>query len=142
MNKILIIGQALPAVKQDHPYDTTMLYDWLKEVGVTKELAQTIFSFEAVFHEFPGFNEHGGHLKPTLDQMNAHWDAVLEDKIQMADKVWVLGNVARDFIKNKPKTWSCSMRWLYTIHPSRRNWSLYQKTKHELLTELGTFLNS
>lgn len=40
MKKILIIGQAPPLQKQDVPYDTTMLYEWLSEIGISKEKAQ------------------------------------------------------------------------------------------------------
>src|SRR6185312_4933999 len=54
--KILIIGQAKPAVEQEYPYDTTMLYSWLKEQGISKLHAQHIFEFEAVYQEFPGYD--------------------------------------------------------------------------------------
>ena len=39
-NKILIIGQAPPAVKQTVPYDTTMLYEMFAWVDISKEQAK------------------------------------------------------------------------------------------------------
>lgn len=138
--KILIIGQALPAVVQSLPYDTTMLYEWLAEIGVTKEASQSLFSFEAVFGSFTGFDEHGGHLKPTQEQMDSHWDAVLQTKVELADKIWVLGNVARQYLETKPKTWSCNTEWLYTIHPSKRNYNLYQKNKQKIINSIREFV--
>lgn len=47
--KILIIGQSLPAVAQTVPYDTTLLFDWLEEAGISKEQAINMFEFEAVY---------------------------------------------------------------------------------------------
>lgn len=140
MNKILIIGQALPAVKQELPYDTTLLYDWLQEVGISKQDAQNLFEFDAVFGSFTGFDVNGGHLKPTVEQMDSHWDKVLETKIQLADKVWVLGNVARDYINTKDKTWGCDTKWIYTIHPSKRNWNLYLKNKQNIINSIKSLL--
>lgn len=142
MNRILIIGQALPAVKQDVPYDTTMLYDWLKAIGITKEDAQDMFDFDAVYGSFTGFAGNGGHLKPTQEQMDKHWGDTLETKVQLADKVWVLGNVARDYIATKDKTWSCSTLFHYTIHPSTRNADRYYKSKDAILNQLDKFLKS
>jgi len=139
-NRILIIGQALPFVKQETPYDTTMLYQWLAEVGITKESAQGIFDFDAVFGSFTGFDANGGHLKPTQEQMDKHWDDTLEIKVQSANKVWVLGNVARDYIATKDKTWGCNTQWLYTIHPSKRNFNLYAKNKEKIIQSIKEFL--
>ena len=140
MNKILIIGQAPAFVEQKLPYDTTMLYSWLSEVGIASLEAQDIFDFEAIYNEFPGFDANGGHLKPTAEQMDKHWINVLETKVQLADKIWVLGNVARDYINTKEKTWSCDTRWLYTIHPSKRNWNLYVKNKEKIISGIKSLL--
>lgn len=139
-NKILIIGQAPAAVAQSRPYDTTMLYQWLLELGIPSWQAEQIFDFEAIYNKFPGFDANGGHLKPTIEQMNEHWDEVLETKVQLADKIWVLGNVARDYINSKDKTWGCDTEWLYTIHPSKRNWSLYQQKKESIIAAIKDFL--
>lgn len=141
MNKILIIGQAPAAVTQGVPYDTTMLYDWLEAVDISKETAQVMFEFEAVYDKFPGFDPQGGHLKPSITQMEQYWKDTLELKVQLVDKVWVLGNVAKEFIDSKPKTWSCNTDWLYTIHPSTRNYALYQKNKVAFLAKLKKFLS-
>lgn len=140
MNKILIIGQALPAVKQTSPYDTTLLYDMLSWVGIDKEQAQKMFEFDAVCNEFTGHGQNG-HLKPTQAQMNKHWDESLETKVQCADKVWLLGNVAKDYFNSKPKTWSCNLKVLETIHPSKRNYDRIMKQKNELIYKLSHFLN-
>lgn len=139
--KILIIGQALPAIPQKYPYDSTMLYLWLKEAyNISIEEAQAIFDFDAVFGSFTGFDANGGHLKPTQEQMDSHWHNVLETKVQLADKIWVLGNVARDYINSRPRTWSCNTEWLYTIHPSKRNYNLYQKNKVKILNSIIQFI--
>lgn len=141
MPKILIIGQALPAVKQSLPYDTTMLYDWLKEIGITKEKAQQLFEFEAVFGwDFPGHNKQGGHKPPTKKQMQSYWDEVLQTKVELADKVWILGSVASNFIESQPKTWSCNLKVIETIHPSRRNISAYRANKAEILNKIKSLV--
>lgn len=54
-NKILIIGQAPPAVNQRVPYDTTLLYDIFEWVGIDKEQAQNMFDFDAVYNKFSWF---------------------------------------------------------------------------------------
>lgn len=136
MSKILIIGQAPPAVAQGVPYDTTMLYDWLKEVGISKEDAQDIFEFDAVYDKFPGHDENGGHLKPTREQMDEYWDRALEMKVILSDKVILLGNVARDYFNSKEKRYSCNLEVYELIHPSKRNYSLYQKNKGEIIGKL------
>lgn len=142
MVKILLIGQAPPAVKQQLPYDTTMLYDWLSECGVSKEQAQSMFQFDAIYGQFPGFDSNGGHLKPTEEQMDQHWDNHLELEVQVADKVWILGNVAKNYIDTKEKTWSCNTEFLYTIHPSKRNFSLYLRNKQQIINSIRAFINS
>lgn len=144
MDKILIIGQAPPSPStfQDVPYSTTMLFDWLKEVGISKETAVSLFDFEAIYNEFPGFDANGGHLKPSKEQMDKHWTDTLETKIQLADKVWILGNVARDYIATKPKTWGCNIDWLFTMHPSKRNFYSFNKDKQLILNRIEQFINS
>lgn len=140
-NKILIIGQALPAIPQQYPYDSTLLYQWLNDAcNISLEEAQGIFDFDAVFGSFTGFDANGCHLKPTKEQMDEHWDKTLQTKVELADKVWVLGNVAKDYIATKDKTWSCNTQWLYTIHPSKRNWNLYEKNKTRILNSINEFL--
>ncbi len=145
--KILIIGQAPPAVKQELPYDTTMLYDWLNEIGISKNDAQEIFDFDAVYGEFPGFDENGGHKKPTWQQMLQHYTDVLEKKIKDVDKVIILGNVAKDFfvalknyndkfVEEAEQQVLFGKKVIYLIHPSKRNFSLYQKSKENILNLL------
>lgn len=141
MDKILIIGQAPAFVKQGVPYDSTMLYDWLKEVEINKEEAQELFDFEAVYNKFPGFDAKGGHLKPSNEQMMEHWMNTLETKVQLSNKIWVVGAVPKTFLDNVPKTWSCSTEWFYTIHPSKRNYSLYMRDKEIFIQKLKGFLN-
>ena len=137
--KILVIGQAPPAVKQELPYDSTMLYEMLSWVGVTKEKAQELFEFEAVFNEFPGYGE-SGHLKPSVDQMNQHWNETLETKVQIANKVLLLGNVARDYFYSKPKTWSCGLEIFELIHPSKRNFARIMNSKEHIVKTLNHLL--
>jgi uracil-DNA glycosylase len=141
MSKILIIGQAPPAVKQIVPYDTTMLYEILEWVDITKEEAQNIFEFDAVYNEFPGRDKlTGSHLQPTQQQMDLYWDKVLETKVQLANKVILLGNVARNFINSKPKTWSCNTEFLELIHPSRLNYNRIIQNKEIITKQLKEFL--
>lgn len=138
--KILIIGQALPEKPQEVPYDSTMLYDWFKECGISKEEAQDMFEFEAVYNRFPGRDVNGGHLKPTREQMDLHWDETLETKIQMADRIILLGNVAKNYFWSKPKTWSCNLQVLEIMHPSKLNYNLYQKNKDTVINKFKKFL--
>lgn len=140
MSKILIIGQAPPAVKQKVPYDSTLLYDWLKECGISKEQAQEMFEFDAVYNKFPGHAEGGGHKAPTIEQMDEHWP-ILEEKIQLANKIIVLGNSPRDYIATKDRTWSCTSEWLFIMHPSKMNFNRYNKNKQAVLEPLKKFLN-
>lgn len=138
MNKILIIGQAPAAVVQKVPYDTTMLYDWLEEVDITKNQAQEMFIFDAVYNKFPGRGVNG-HNKPTEAQMNEYWP-VLELKIQAADKVWLVGNVAQEWFHSKDKTWSCNLKVLETMHPSKFNLTRYREQKEDFIKKLKQFI--
>jgi uracil-DNA glycosylase len=132
--KILIIGQAPPFVKQGLPYDTTMLYDWLKEIGINKNEAQQLFIFDAVYDKFPGFDEKGGHKKPSLKQMEEYWERSLKEKVQNTEKIWILGNVAYDFLIPLKEVYQ--KRVIKTIHPSKRNLSIYQSKKEEILNKI------
>lgn len=136
MGKTLIIGQAPPAVAQGVPYDTTMLYDWLNEIGVSKDEAQNLFDFDAVYDQFPGFDSTGGHKKPSKEQMDEYWERSLEMKIILSDRVILLGNVARDYFYSKEKKYSCNLEVYELIHPSKRNYSLYNKNKETILETL------
>jgi uracil-DNA glycosylase len=135
MSKILIIGQAPTDQKQSVPYDTTLLYEMINWVGIDKEKAQTMFDFESVSNIFPGKNKKG-HFKPTTEQMDKHWEDTLETKMQLADKVWILGKVAANYIESKPKTWSCNLEIIETPHPSKRNYSLIMNNKNEIINKL------
>ena len=130
--RILIIGQAPPAVQQGVPYDTTMLYDWFNEVGINKEEAQNIFLFDAVYDKFPGFDIKGGHLKPSKIQMEEYYERSLRDKIENCKSILVLGNCAKEFLKTK----NIDKPIEYTIHPSKRNSFLYNKGKENVLSKL------
>lgn len=136
MSKILIIGQAPPAVKQNFPYDTTMLYDWLLELGITKEKAQELFLFDAVSDQFPGFNKNGGHKKPSWEMFVEYWTLELKQRVEESRSIIVLGNVAKEYLSlmdiKKPM--------IFLIHPSKRNFSLYKKNKGEILNKLKSVL--
>lgn len=139
--KILIIGQALPAKEQTQPYDSTLLYDWLAECGVSKDEAIQMFDFEAVYgYEFTGHNKQGGHKPPTQKQMRKYWIDVLQTKMECADKVWILGSVAKKFIDKQPRTWSCNLEVLETIHPSRRNIFAFRNDKENILNSIKDFI--
>jgi uracil-DNA glycosylase len=135
--KILIIGQAPPAVKQAVPYDTTMLYDIFEWIGITKEQAQNMFEFEACIGFFPGF-EDSGHKKPTYDEMFFHYDNVNKEKIAKADKVILLGNVSRDF--HSQLSMVNPNKFLHLIHPSKRNYHRIMQQKEDIIKALKTFI--
>lgn len=139
-NKILIIGQAPAAQKQQVPYDTTMLYDWLVEIGINKKIAQSLFDFDAVFGEFPGYDENGGHKVPDDVQMKQHYDVVLKSKIEKADRIIILGKVAEKFLNSIQGEPLAGKKVIYLIHPSKRNFSLYQKSKENILTLLSNIV--
>lgn len=138
--KILIIGQAPALKEQKLPYDTTLLYTMLEWVGITKEQAQGMFEFEAVSNVYNG-SKNSKHIKPTKEQMDAHWNNTLETKVQCANKVWLVGDVAKKYFYSKPKTWSCNLEILETIHPSRINYFRIMPKKDELTETLKSFLN-
>lgn len=142
--RILIIGQAPPAVKQELPYDTTMLYDWLREIGIGKEHALSLFDFDAVYNgEFLGFNPKGGHLKPTKQHMEAYWESTLASKTLGVEKIWIVGRVAEEFLKEKGIfVGMFGKEVITTIHPSKRNYSLYQRNKIPFLRSLVKFINT
>jgi uracil-DNA glycosylase len=133
--KILIIGQAPPYQKQKLPYDTTMLYDWLKEIGIDKERALERFEFDAVYNKFPGFGE-SGHKIPTQEQMDEYYPE-LKKKIDSVDKIWILGNVAYNYLISK----NLDKEILFTIHPSRMNYNRFEKDKTKILTRIKNFIN-
>ena len=139
MQKILIIGQAPPAVKQEYPYDTTMLYDWLKKCDITKEQAQEMFDFEAIYDKFPGYNDKGGHKAPSQEQMDEHWP-VLEQKILNSLRVIILGNVAKDYISTKHFFVQPASKVLYLMHPSKMNYNRYIANKDKVINPLKKFL--
>lgn len=136
--KILIIGQAPPANPQEYPYSTTMLYDWLKEVGVTKEQAQDLFEFEAVGDKFPGFDS-SGHKKPSAQMMDEHWQNTLGAKVKQAEKIWVLGGVASNYLQDKIPL---DKKVLQTIHPSTRNQAIFGQMRDKILNQIKNFLNT
>lgn len=140
--KILIIGQAPPAVTQTVPYDTTLLYDMLSWVGITKEQAQEIFEFEAMSNLFPGHGENG-HLKPSNEIMRKHYDNVLEGKIQKSKRVLVLGKVAENALKDFGAF--CSNEHenvVFMIHPSKRNYSSIMSNKESITIQLQALLST
>lgn len=141
MNKILIIGQAPPAVEQTVPYDTTMLYDMFSWAGISKEQAQDIFEFEAISNIFPGFKPNGGHKTPSREDCDKQWEKTLETKLQLAEEIIVLGAVAKQYIESKPKTWSCSAKFVYIIHPSKRNYNKIMAQKESIVNNLKWILN-
>lgn len=140
MNKILIIGQAPPAVKQTVPYDTTLLYEIFSWVGIGKGEAQEMFEFEAVSNKFPG---HGvnGHLKPSTEEINYHFKNVLRQKILDAEKIIVLGNIAKTALLERGIiSFKNYDNLIYLPHPSRRNYSLIMNQKKDIIKRLEKIL--
>ena len=142
MSKILVIGQAPPAVKQEVPYCTTMMYDWLGILGISKEDAQDMFEWEAVYDKFPGHGKDG-HLIPKYEQAKEHWDKTLKAKFLAADKVWILGNVALDYLIDftNNEEWH-GRKIVSTIHPSFRNRALFKKIATKTLDKIESLINN
>ena len=141
MKKILIIGQAPPAVKQTIPYDTTMLYDWFEECGISKEQAQDLFDFDAVYNKFPGFSSSGGHKVPSVEQMDSYWPE-LSQKILKANNIIVLGNLAREYLEQTDAWDSRVHNVLYLMHPSKMNYKRYMDVKDSLIKKLKNFIEN
>lgn len=137
-NKILIIGQALPAIKQEYPYDSTLLYEWFNEIGISKIEAQDIFEFDAVYGGFPGYDNFGNHLKPTFEQMLNYWNNNLKDKFNNFKKIIILGNVAKEFLFNIIDKNNENI--LCLIHPSKRNIKIYKENKEKIIKSLKDFI--
>lgn len=144
MKEILVIGQAPPAVDQKVPYDTTMIYNWLEEIGISKEEAQDIFEWEAVYDKFPGYDKKGSHNVPTQEEMEYHWENSLKEKVMKYNKIWILGNTARNFIEDKTIGKDIMQGKIvhFSIHPSIRNRSLFNKNKYSIIKDLNKFINS
>lgn len=132
MNKILIIGQAPPAVIQKLPYDTTMLYEWFEEIGISKEQSQEKFVFDALTDKFPGYLPNGGHKKPSWEMFVEYWICSLRYKVESCKSIIVLGSVAKEYLSymkiDKPL--------IFLIHPSKRNYHIYKNNKEYILQEL------
>lgn len=141
--KILIIGQAPPLQKQLVPYDTTMLYDWFKEIGISKEKAQDLFDFEAMTDK-PPLVVNGSHKPPTRSEMDDYFDRVLEDKIMNSRTVILLGRCPIDYFNlgGFYQILNNQGRYFVTlIHPSKRNTYLYNKNKDRILEILDKSIN-
>lgn len=142
MNKILIIGQAPPAVTQTVPYDTTLLYEMLSWVDISKEQAQDMFEFEALVDKFPG-HENGQHKKPELKDIIKHYIETLESKLSVATKCILLGRMAESMFMNTTyEILYPNIEWLALPHPSKRNYSLIMNKKEKIKSQLKTFLNN
>ena len=139
MKKILIIGQAPPLQKQNIPYDTTMLYEWLSEIGIDQIPAQQIFDFEAMTDKLPKISSSGSHIPPSKEEMKDYFKRVLKRKIENSKKIILLGASPRnffgkkDFFKRYDKN---GYKVLSLIHPSTRNRSMYNTNKEKILSLL------
>ncbi len=147
MKKILIIGQAPPAQSQAVPYDSTLLYDILSWVGITIDQAQMLFDFDALSDVFPGFDDKGGHKKPSKDDMDRHYAATLEKKIVDADKIILLGMEAKKLFPQigthgiyADNGHHGKKSLLFLPHPSKRNYSLIMNRKSLFTVLLKDFL--
>lgn len=139
--KILIIGQAPPAVKQLLPYDTTLLYEMLSWVGIDKNKAQELFEFEAMTDKFPG-KTNNGHAKPSVIEMNHHYHFVLKQKIEDCKGVLILGNVPKEALQR----FGAYVRYsdkpmVKMIHPSRRNYSKIMAQKENIISQFNLLIN-
>lgn len=142
MRKILIIGQAPPAVFQSVPYDTTLFYEMLSWVSITKEQAQEMFDFDACIGYFPG-HDTNGHKKPEYGKMLLHYNSVIQIKLAKWDKVILLGKVAEEFYSQPDiKNSYPEIKWLSLTHPSKRNHSRIYKSKESITQKLKEFVTN
>ena len=130
MAKILIIAQAPPLKSQTRPMDSTLFETWLKDAGYQFDNLEDVFEFEAVYDKFPGKTRYGAHRAPSKKQRDEHWP-VLETKILAAEKIWVMGNTAYDYVIDKILPLRKDFIW--TMHPSRRNLHKYRQQKDEII---------
>lgn len=136
MNKILIIGQAPPEHPQELPYDTTLLYDMFSWVGINKIEAQHLFEFDALVDKFPGKDSKGNHLLPQKWDIEEYWEFTLKEKFNKADKILILGNIARSFIQRKFPIGIKDKQIIFLIHPSKRNRARINYQKHNIIKDL------
>lgn len=138
---MLIIGQAPAEKKQTVPYDTTYLYTMLDWAGIGKEDAQLNFDFDAAVNVFPGKREQGGHKAPGMADIEQYWNTSLKSKVEKAEKIIVLGDVAK---KALCKLGLMEMKEadniLFLIHPSRRNTGRILKSKDAITKQLKEFI--
>jgi len=142
--KILIIWQAPALKKQVFPYDTTMLYDWLNEIWVSKEKAISICEFEAMTNKKPKISKSGWHLAPWKKEMTNYYELVLKEKIKKADIILLLWKCPikffwfEEFFLKENKAWK---KFFTLIHPSKRNILLYRNNKEKILWILEEIFN-
>lgn len=139
MNKILVVGQAPPLAKQFIPYDTTMLYDWFSEIGISRAKAYEMFDFDAVCDTFPGLTKSGGHKPPTVKMMNEHWERRLRDIVLSYSKIILLGKSAQKYIGSKNIIKQRGISTLNLLHPSKRNYYAFSLDKDSILKSLKDF---
>lgn len=141
MNKILIITGYEDLVVSE------LLYDMLGWVNITKEQAQEMFDFEALVDKFPGFDDNGGHKKPSPADVQQYWNDVLSAKFLASEKIIIFGIPARDFVYPAATAYGIyrnkkvNQAVLYLPHPSKRNTALIMNRKQLYITLLNDFLH-
>jgi len=68
-----------------------------------------------------------------------HYREVLKPKIQVADKILVLGTVAKKYIEERESLYP-NKTFLYIVHPSRRNYELVYRQKEHITRLLKNFI--
>jgi len=140
--KILIIGQSPPSpdVVQKVPYDTTMLYEMLSWVGISKDQAQNLFEFEALTDVFPGYAKMSGHKVPSSEAKAIYWDSTLKDKIANHSRIILLGRESQKYVEKRwPEKYN-DKNTLCLIHPSIRNSGKIKEHKEIITNLLKTFI--
>lgn len=136
INRILVIGQAPARKEQKVPYDTTMFYIMLEWCGITKEQAQDMFEFDALTDKFPGV-VNGNHNKPAQAVVDAYYELVLQNKINMHEKIILLGKQAQLYLVDKIPG---DKKIVFLIHPSRRNYNKIMSEKENIILRLKSIL--
>lgn len=135
--KIVLIGQAPPVQAQEIPYDTTMLYTWLAEIGITIDMAQDLFVFTAISGTLRGV-KNGAHMLPLKKDMELQYGMVIKPLLAKHTKVILLGGVAQKFMATKVHP---ANKFLNLLHPSKRNYHKFTLDKENILATLKEFIN-
>ncbi len=99
-----------------------------------------MFDFDAIIGHFPGHNVCG-HKLPTKKEHEKYLLLGLQKKIWKANKIWLLGKVAFNYItEEQVKHRLIYKHVLSTIHPSKRNYHRIMADKERIAEKIKAFI--